>query len=71
LVHRRGDPYIVLTFWESREQFEAWTRSEAFTKGHATSGSLPREAYSGPSKLEIHEVILDSSRPDLKPESQA
>ncbi|MBB6018776.1 antibiotic biosynthesis monooxygenase family protein [Deinococcus radiopugnans] len=63
-----GDPYVVLTLWNSREAFEAWTSSEAFIQGHARSGSLHREAFSGPNKLEIHEVIQDSSRPDLTPE---
>ncbi|MFN2200236.1 MAG: antibiotic biosynthesis monooxygenase family protein [Caldilineaceae bacterium] len=53
-------PYVVLTFWENREAFEAWTHSDAFTKGHARSGSLPKEAFTGPSVLEIHEVIQDS-----------
>lgn len=55
-----GDPYIVLTFWESRQAFEAWTQSEAFRKGHAQSSTLPKEAFSGQNKLEIHEVIQDS-----------
>jgi heme-degrading monooxygenase HmoA len=64
----QGDPYIVLTYWESRERFEEWTRSDAFIQGHARSGTLPKEAFSGPNKLELHEVILDSSRPDLAPE---
>lgn len=63
-----GDPYIVLTFWESREQFEAWTKSDAFVQGHARSSTLPKDAFTGPSKLEVHEVISDSSRPELKPE---
>ena len=63
-----GDPYIVLTLWESREQFDAWVRSDAFTKGHGSSGSLPREAFTGQNKIEIHEVVQDSSRPDLAPE---
>lgn len=63
-----GDPYVVLTLWESRAAFEAWTRSDAFIQGHARSGSLPAEAFSGPNKLEIHEVFQDSSRPDLTPE---
>ncbi len=62
------DPYVVLTFWESRQQFEAWVRSPEFTQGHARSGSLPREAYSSPNKIEVHEVVLDSTRPDLVPE---
>ncbi len=54
------DPYVVLTVWESQEAFEAWTRSEAFQRGHAHSGTLPREAFRGPSKLERYELILDS-----------
>lgn len=62
-----GDPYIVLTFWNSREDFEGWISSDAFKQGHARSGSLPREAFSGPSKVEIHEVIMDTNQPDLKP----
>ncbi len=66
-----GDPYIVLTLWESRAQFEAWTKSDAFMQGHARSSTLPKEAFSGPNKLEVHEVIQDSSRPDLVPEPSA
>lgn len=63
-----GDPYIVLTFWESRAHFEAWVRSDAFVQGHARSGTLPREAFTAQNKLELHEVVLDSSRPDLAAE---
>ena len=55
------DPYIVFTVWQSKEDFEAWVNSEAFQKGHARSGSLPREAFRGQSKLETFEVILDTS----------
>jgi len=53
-------PYIVLTVWESKEDFENWVNSEAFIKGHARSGSLPKEAFRGPSKLESFEIILDT-----------
>lgn len=63
---RPSDPYIVLTHWESVEHFEAWTQSDAFVKGHARSGTLPKEAFTGPNQLEMHEVILDSRQPDLK-----
>lgn len=63
-----GDPYIVMTHWASRQHFESWIGSPEFTQGHARSGSLPREAYSGQNKLELHEVILDSTRPDMVPE---
>jgi heme-degrading monooxygenase HmoA len=63
-----GDPYVVMTFWETRQHFEAWVNSPAFAQGHARSGSLPKEAYTAPTKLEIFEVIQDSSQPDVKPE---
>jgi heme-degrading monooxygenase HmoA len=63
-----GDPYVVFTTWESRADFLNWVRSDAFVKGHAQSGTLPREAFSGPNVLEMHEVVQDSARPELKPE---
>jgi heme-degrading monooxygenase HmoA len=63
-----GDPYIVFTLWESRKDFENWIRSDEFTKGHAKSGSLPEDAFTQPNKLELHEVFLDSSQPNLKEE---
>ena len=63
-----GDPYVVFTIWNSREDFMSWIRSEAFVKGHAQSGTLPKEAFSKPNVLEMHEVLQDSARPDLKPE---
>jgi len=63
-----GDPYVVLTWWKSREDFEAWTRSDEFRQGHARSGTLPKEAFSGPNKLELHEVFLDSRDPELTDE---
>ncbi len=63
-----GDPYIVFTFWNSREDFLNWVRSDAFVKGHAQSGTLPKDAYPQPNVLEMHEVVQDSSRPDLLPE---
>ena len=56
-----GDPYVVLTFWESHEAFRAWTGSDAFKHGHARSGSLPREAFSGLNVLEVHEVVTSSA----------
>lgn len=67
---REGDPYVVFTTWRSRADFEAWIRSDAFVKGHARSGTLPKEAFARPNVLEVHEVVLDSERPDLEPEGK-
>ena len=63
-----GDPYVVFTTWQSRQDFLNWVRSDAFVKGHAQSGTLPKDAFTGPNSLEMHEVIQDSTRPDLEPE---
>ena len=63
-----GDPYVVFTLWESRKDFENWVESEEFRKGHAQSGTLPKEAFTQSNKLELHEVFLDSARSDLKEE---
>jgi heme-degrading monooxygenase HmoA len=63
-----GDPYVVFTIWNSREDFMNWVRSDEFIKGHAQSGTLPKEAYFNPNVLEMHEVLQDSARPELLPE---
>ncbi len=63
-----GDPYVVFTLWEKRDDFLNWVRSDEFVKGHAQSGTLPKDAFAGPNVLELHEVVQDSSRPDLAPE---
>lgn len=63
-----GDPYVVFTIWKSRDDFLAWVRSDEFAKGHAQSATLPRDAYAKANVLELHEVLQDSSQPDLKPE---
>jgi len=58
---KSGDgPYVVMTFWESEEDFSAWVHSEAFIKGHAKSGTLPKEAFSTDSHLETYDMFLDT-----------
>lgn len=57
-----GDPYIVMTFWESDEHFKAWTESAAFKEGHARSGTLPPETFSGHPRLEIYDVLQSTTK---------
>ena len=57
-----GDPYVVMTFWESEEHFKAWTESPSFREGHARSGSLPPQTFMGHPKLEIFEVIQSTAK---------
>ena len=64
-----GDPYIVMTFWDSQAHFKAWTESDSFTKGHAQSGSLPRDAFLGHPSLEVHEVIQSTIKIERLAES--
>ena len=47
--------YASHTIWNSREDFEAWTRSEAFRKAHANAGDN-RPLYLGHPKFEGFEV---------------
>lgn len=59
---REGEPYVVLTLWESYEAFHAWTESASFEKAHAGAERTP----TGDSRLELHQVIQDSDQPDLE-----
>ena len=53
-------PYLVMTFWKSEEDFNNWVNSDAFIKGHAKSGTLPKQAFSNQSHLETFDVFLDT-----------
>ena len=56
----KDEPYVVMTFWRSQDDFSKWVNSDAFKKGHAKSGTLPKEAFSTESHLETFDVFLDS-----------
>jgi len=53
--------HIVMTLWESRKAFMAWTKSESFRKAHAKAGQTPKEWFVGPTTLEMFKAIIDSS----------
>lgn len=50
-----GEDYIVMSYWNSLEEFKAWTESEEFRKAH--EGALPPDAFEGRNVLSVHEVI--------------
>lgn len=50
-----GDCYVVMTYWENKAAFEAWTQSESFRQAHANPA--PPEMFAGRNVLEIHEVV--------------
>jgi len=49
--------YISHSIWKSKGDFEAWTQSESFRKGHASSGGS-RGAIAGHPEFEGYEVVL-------------
>lgn len=51
-------PFVVLTTWQDKASFESWVGSEDFKLAH--SNPMPKEAFDGEGKLEMHEVIIDS-----------
>lgn len=56
-VLRAGDTpgkYIVLTRWETREDFERWASSREFAAGHARTGGNGAEGGG----VEFYEVLL-------------
>ena len=59
---KEGDPYVVMTFWKSQEDFTRWTESDEFKEGHARSGSLPPETFAGHPTLEMFEVIQSTTK---------
>jgi heme-degrading monooxygenase HmoA len=53
-----GGVYRISTWWATLQDFEAWTRSPAFAEAH--NSRPPAEMFSGPARLEIHEVYLST-----------
>ena len=50
--------YEVKTWWRTLQDFEDWTQSPAFAEAH--KNRPPKEMFSGPSQLDIHEVFIES-----------
>ncbi len=49
--------YVSHSVWESLEAFEAWTKSEAFRRGHSRAGGS-QGATSGHPEFEGYKVVL-------------
>jgi heme-degrading monooxygenase HmoA len=53
-----GTLFASHTVWDSREAFEAWTKSESFVKAHRQARA-PQGTYLGHPVFEGFEVILE------------
>lgn len=49
--------FISHSTWESADAFEAWTKSEAFRKAHASAGQS-KGVYLGPPQFEGFSTVL-------------
>jgi len=58
----QSEYYVVLTYWETFEDFKAWTESREFMEAHRNRP--PKEMFSGPNVFESHEVIQHVERKD-------
>ncbi|HWO72999.1 MAG TPA: antibiotic biosynthesis monooxygenase [Dehalococcoidia bacterium] len=52
--------YVSHSTWRSREDFEAWRASDAFTRGHAQA-SL-HGLLAGPPKASLYEAVLEETK---------
>lgn len=62
---KADEPFIVETYWQSKADFENWTRSDEFKQGHARAGQLPHEAFEGHPKLELFDVVLQAEKGEI------
>jgi heme-degrading monooxygenase HmoA len=65
-ILRAGDEpgkYIVLTRWETREDYEQWAKSPAFVAGHAHSSQAAQvgQPSAQPAGIEFYEVLPSSA----------
>jgi heme-degrading monooxygenase HmoA len=58
------------TVWRSREDFEAWTRSEAFRQAHRNAGDN-KPLYLGHPRFEGFEVVQTVKRDVVSPAASA
>lgn len=54
--------YEVKTWWESFDDFVAWTKSPSFAEAHRNRP--PKAMFRGPNELTIHEVFLSTDEHD-------
>ncbi|WP_435065778.1 antibiotic biosynthesis monooxygenase family protein [Halobaculum sp. EA56] len=62
-----AEGHITMTFWDSREDYEAWREGTAFERAHDDSSA--DQAFERPNEVEIHEVIVQREPTDNTTES--
>lgn len=54
-----ADVHVAMTYWESEEDFRAWTESEEFREAHADGP--PEGMFEAHPNLEVHEVAFEDA----------
>lgn len=54
-----NNTFIILTYWETMEDFIGYTQSEAFRKAHEKHP--PKEIFAGQLSVEVYEVIKEET----------
>ena len=54
---RSGAEFVSMSVWQSRDLFEAWTRSEAFERAHAQSDT--RSMHERGPRFTGYEVVVE------------
>ncbi len=55
-----GTEFVSHSTWASKADFEAWTNSESFTRGHA-QGSL-QGVLAGPPQVALYDAVLHEEK---------
>ncbi len=55
----KGETYVALTYWDSMEDFEAWTESDEFREAHANES--PEGMFTEHPQLEVHDIAFQKS----------
>lgn len=62
---REGEPYLVVSYWQSEEDFKVWTNSPEFLEGHKRGFEDIRQAKANGQKppmtsaFKTYEIITD------------
>ncbi len=55
LKPKGGEDYLVMTYWKSKEDFEAWVNSDDFKKAH--SDPIPGDWFLKKNEFSMYEVL--------------
>lgn len=61
-----GEKYLVYTRWDSKESFQSWMSSSAFSEGHRgaqASGDAPARPAGTASEVWMYEVVQSEEAP--------